>query len=127
MRQLRYIEKCTGADHDGPAWIAYVLTSRSGRTIYFDGRALRAARGVGGSASHFDLETGEAYWVSGVKQDGSNRHRAGAGKILVERSAVPELLAHTDRAQLDDSLYQVIADLPPTDPQLFVEKFNEPM
>ena len=31
------------------------------------------------------METGESYWVSGVKKDGQDRHWAGSGKVLIER------------------------------------------
>ncbi|HEX5067033.1 MAG TPA: hypothetical protein VFY49_13020 [Myxococcota bacterium] len=125
MRVLRYIEKCTGSNHSGPAWIAYVETSRSARAIYFNGCALRAARGVGVIGSHFDSETGEAYWISGVKKSGSNRHWAGSGHIWIEESAVGEFLALTRKEALDKSLYRVTPDLPVTDPQQFVARFNE--
>ena len=123
MRVLRYIEKCTGANHNGRAWIAYIQTSRSGRTIYFNGRALQAGGGVAGN--HHDLETGEEYWVSGVKKRGSNRHWAGSGQILVEESAVPELLSLTGQSALDKSAFRITPDLPPTDPNQFVDTFNE--
>ena len=125
MRVLKYIEKCTDAGHNGPAWIAYVETSRSGRTVYFNGCALQAARGVDGVGSHCDLETGDAYWVSGVKKSGSNRHWAGSGHIEVEASAVGELLALTGQKALDKSLYHITPDLPVTDPSQFVAQFNE--
>src|SRR5262245_9677638 len=123
MRVLRYIEKCTGANRNGSAWIAYVQTSRSGRTIYFNGRALQAGGGIAGN--HHDLETREEYWVSGVKKRGSNRHWAGSGPILVEESAVPELLSLTNQPTLDESVFRVTPNLPPTDPQQFVAYFNE--
>lgn len=125
MRILKYIEKCTGAAHNGPAWIAYVQASRSGRTVYFNGCALQAATGGAVVGNHVDLETHEEYWVTGVKTSGSNRHWAGSGHILVEEGAVPALLSSTGQAQLDPSRYRVISDLPPTDPQQFVERFNE--
>lgn len=125
MDVLKYIEKCTGTNHNGPAWIAYVQASKSGRTIYFNGHALqRAAKGYG-EGNHFDVETGEAYWISGVKTRGSNRHRAGSGHILVEKSAVPELLALSGEPSLDESLYRVTPDLPRTDPQKFTALLNE--
>jgi len=125
MRVLKYIEKCTGTNHNGPAWIAYVQTSRSGRAVYFNGRALQAPAYRGGVGNHCDLETGDAYWVSGVKKSGSNRHWAGSGHLLVEESAVSELLLRTGAKSLDKSLYRVTPDLPPTDPQQFVGRFNE--
>jgi hypothetical protein len=37
---LKYIERKSGYRHNGPAWIRRVRSSRSGRTIYFNGRAL---------------------------------------------------------------------------------------
>ena len=127
MKLLRYIEACTEGDHRGPAWIARVEASRSGRTVYFDGRALQASSGGGGPGNHYDLETGEPYWVSGVKRSGSNRHWAGAGVILVEASAVDQLLTITGAGALDESRYRVIPDLRAANPRAFVERFNEPL
>lgn len=125
MDALKYIEKCTGTSHSGPAWIAYVQTSKTGRTIYFNGRALqRAAKGYG-QGNHFDVETGEAYWVSGVKRRGSNRHWAGSGHILVEESAVSELLALLGVRALNTSAFRITPDLPRTDPQKFSALSNE--
>ena len=127
MRVLKYIEKCTGTNHNGPAWIAYVETSRSGRTVYFNGRALQAYTRRHAVGSHRDPETNESYWVSGVKKSGSNRHWAGSGHILVEESAVDELLSLTGRSTLDKSIYRTTPDFPRTDPQGFVGRFNEEM
>jgi len=75
--------------------------------------------------SHRDLDTGEPYWVSGIKKSGSNRHWAGSGHILVEESAIEEFLALTEQPTLDPSRYRPTRDLPVTDPQHFVERFNE--
>ena len=63
--------------------------------------------------------------MSGVKKSGSNRHWAGSGHILVEESAITELLSLTGQTTLDGSVYRVRPDLPATDPQQFVERFNE--
>jgi hypothetical protein len=30
------------------------------------------------------METGESFWVSGVKKNGQDRHWAGFGKVMVE-------------------------------------------
>ena len=59
---------------NGPAWIARVKLSKSGRIVYFNGKALKRAIGGGISGNHVDLQTGEEYWVSGVKKDGLDRH-----------------------------------------------------
>ena len=39
---------------------------------------------------HVDMETGESFWVSGVKKNGEDRHWAGAGIVLVEAAAVSD-------------------------------------
>jgi hypothetical protein len=124
MNLLRYIEKCSGPKHNGPAWIAYVQTSKSKRTIYFNGLALQRATS-GGEGNHFDVETGDFFWISGVKKRGSNRHWAGSGPILVEQTAAPDLLAIIDQDELDPSLYRIAVDCPRTDPQKFVTLLNE--
>ena len=71
--------------------------------------------GGGSLGNHADIETGEEYWVSGVKKTGLDRHWAGGGVVLIEASAVDEYLAHTGAAELDRTRLRVIRDLQPTD------------
>ena len=116
MRLLRYVELKSSYSDNGPAWIGYVTESKSGRTLYFNGRGLMKLKGQrraesGGNC--IDMETGESYWVSGVKKNGEDRHWAGSGKILVEASAVAEYLhvlgdkaLDTSRCQVTDSIVQ---------------------
>jgi hypothetical protein len=40
-RVLKYLELKSGYSDDGPAWIAKVGVSKSGRTVYFQGKALK--------------------------------------------------------------------------------------
>jgi hypothetical protein len=124
---LRYIELKTGYADNGPAWVGRVKVSRSGRTVYFNGRALKRASGglVGGN--HYDLVTGDNFWVSGVKKGGADRHWAGSGKIAIEASAVAEYLRLTGQAQLDASRFAVVADFPEPDPSQFVSAENAPL
>ncbi|MDB5804062.1 MAG: hypothetical protein JWN73_1384 [Betaproteobacteria bacterium] len=107
---LRYVELKTGYSDDGPAWIARVRTSKSGKLIYFRGKALaHAERG-----RHFDVETREFYWVSGVKKNGADRHWAGGGKVSIERGAVDEYLRLIGASQLDHTLV-IVDDAPAPD------------
>ena len=123
---LRYIELKTGFNDNGPAWIARVKVSKSGRTIYFDGRALK--QGYSGAAGNFiDLETREIFWVSGVKRDGTDRHWAGSGKILIEAAALEEYLSIVGKTELDKSRFAVTHDVRETDPSAFVEGKNRPL
>lgn len=116
---LKYIELKTGYADNGPAWVARVKVSKSGRTVYFDGKALKRANRGGISGNHYDLQTGEEYWVSGVKKSGLDRHWAGSGVVWIEASAVTEYLRVTGAVELDRSRFEVIADLEEPDPAKF--------
>jgi hypothetical protein len=121
---LRYIELKSGHGDSGPAWVGLVVMSRSGSTIYFDDRALKRLKGGGISANFFDLESGEEFWVSGVKKNGGDRHWAGSGKVLVERVALEEYLAVRGVDMLDPKLYEITDAVKPSDVQRFKELEN---
>ncbi len=105
-RKLMYVELKSGYSDDGPAWIGYVKTSKSERTLYFNDHAFQ--RQAGSMGNYCDLETGEEYWISGVKKTGSNRHFAGRGKIMIDSRAVEEYLALTGKDSLEKSLFEVV-------------------
>lgn len=116
---LRYIELKSGHGDSGPAWIARVLVSRAGSTVYFDDRALKRMKGGGVSGNYVDLESGEEFWVSGVKKNGADRHWAGSGRVLVERAAVAEYLAARGIEKLNPKYHEITDDVKPTDVQRF--------
>lgn len=92
--------------------------SRSGRTVYFNGLALKRLGGRGVSVgNYFDRETGAEYWVSGVKKNGQDRHWAGGGRVLVEAAALPDYLAAIGASVLNPSTHEVTDDIVPTDIQ----------
>jgi len=118
VKLLRYIELKSGYSDNGPAWIAYVEQSKTGRTLYFNGRGLMKLKGQrrGESGGNYiDMETGESFWVSGVKKNGEDRHWAGSGKVLVEAAAVAEYLKTIKAKILDASRCQVTDSIRPTD------------
>jgi hypothetical protein len=121
---LKYIELKSGHADNGPAWVARVKLSKSGRTVYFGDKALKRAGRGGLSGNHIDIESGEEYWVSGVKKDGLDRHWAGSGAVKIEAGAVAEYLRVTGAAALDASRFEVIADLPEPVPARFAELEN---
>jgi hypothetical protein len=95
VKLLKYIELKSGHSDNGPAWIGYVTPSKTRRTLYFNGRGLMRLKGQrrGESGGNYiDMETGESFWVSGVKKNGQDRHWAGSGKVQIEAAAVPEYL-----------------------------------
>jgi len=118
MKILRYIELKSGYSDNGPAWIGYVQQSKSGRTLYFNGRGLMKLKGQrrgdwGGN--YIDMETGESFWVSGVKMNGEDRHWAGSGKVLIEAAAVAEYLATIKAKALDTSRCEFTHSIRQTD------------
>jgi len=106
MDNICYIELKTGYNDNGPAWIAKVKRSKSGRTIYFADKAFQKYHGV--YANYMDMETGDEYWISGVKKDGTDRHWAGSGRIIVGRDILPEYLKITGQTKLNPNRYEVV-------------------
>jgi len=66
--RIMYIESKSGGT--GPVRIGRVTFSKSGATIYYQGRAFQSLRGKGFKSNYFDVETGEHYWISGPHKDG---------------------------------------------------------
>jgi hypothetical protein len=83
--RIMYIEQKYDGNrylHDrGPAEIGEVTFSKTGKTIYFKGRTFERIKGGGSCYNYRCVETGDGYWISGVKKRGSNRHWAGGGPI----------------------------------------------
>lgn len=88
--RVMYVELKTGFNDDGPAWIGRVRFSKTGRTVYYRGRTLRRKPSGGGPGNHYDVETGEEFWISGVKKDRTDRHWAGSGAVHVDDDARDE-------------------------------------
>lgn len=123
--RIMFVKLKTGYSDNGPAWIARVKFSKSGRTVYFNGRALKRAGSRCISGNHYDLETKEEYWVSGLKKDGMDRRWAGSGKVKVAADALAEYLAVVGRDRLDESQFELCHDLVDTDIQAYRELENE--
>ena len=122
---LRYVELKSGYADNGPAWIARVRLSRSGRALYFGRKLLKRGRGGLVAGNYFDSESGDEYWVSGVKKDGHDRHSAGSGKVSIEAGALGEYLRIVGRTKLDHSTHDVVPDLTPPDPSATHTQENE--
>lgn len=103
---IRYIELKTGFHDDGPAWIGKVKASKTRRTIYFNDHAFQ--RYNGGLGNFYDVETGEIYWISGIKKNGQDRHWAGKGKVVIDEKVVDEYLALTGAESLDSRTFTVV-------------------
>jgi hypothetical protein len=105
--EIKYIELKTDYSHDGPAWIGLVSFSKSGKTIYFDGKAFQKIGSDRMRGNYYDIESGEEYWISGVKKDQRDRHQFGNGQIFIEERAIEDYLAIINRKSLDKSQFSI--------------------
>ncbi|MEX0793444.1 MAG: hypothetical protein WD045_09935 [Pirellulaceae bacterium] len=81
--RIMYVEnKSTGLN--GPARIGRVYFSKTGKTIYCHGKRFRSLKGSGFKANYFDVDTGEQYWITGVKKRGGNRLDGGNDGVEID-------------------------------------------
>jgi hypothetical protein len=83
--RIMYIELKThpgGHDDHGPARIGRVTFSDSGKTIYYRGKRFRRCKLFCGN--HYDVDTGDEYWISGCKKNGQDRHPVGGGPVEID-------------------------------------------
>jgi len=57
----------------GEARIGKVRFSKTMKSIYYNGKTFQTLKGKGYKANYFDINTGEKYWISGCKKDGTDR------------------------------------------------------
>jgi hypothetical protein len=69
--RIMYVE-CKNGALNGMARIGRVTFSKSGKTVEYRGRKFQKFGG-GFKWNHFDVETGEEYWISGPKKNGQDR------------------------------------------------------
>ncbi len=100
LKRRLYIEQKTDGNrflnHRGPATISELSLSNSGRTVYYNGLSLKRPASNMTSCVHgnyYATETGDEYWVTGVKKgkqkagkkrggsDHPNRHWSGGGAV----------------------------------------------
>jgi hypothetical protein len=104
--RIMYVELKSGFSDDGPAWIGKVKFSKSGQTVYFNDKGFKRISGISGN--FMDIETGEEYWISGVKKNGEDRHWAGTGKIQIDRKVIDEYLMIIKQKNVDLKKLEVV-------------------
>lgn len=82
-----------------PAWIGKGLFSKSGRTMYFNGKAFKNGQ---------EIISGDIYWISGVKKDMTDRLFDRTRKIQIDRSVVDEYLVIVGLSELPKSKFEVV-------------------
>lgn len=68
--RIMYIEY-KGDELVGPARIGRVEFSKTGKTLYYDGKEFQSLKG-GYKANYYDVDSGEEYWITGCRKDGVN-------------------------------------------------------
>lgn len=70
--RIMYIEY-KGEGLTGEARIGRVTFSKTKRSIHYNEKTFQTLKGAGFKANYFDTDTGEEYWISGCRKDGTDR------------------------------------------------------
>lgn len=88
-----YIED-KSAGLEGSARIGRVYFSKTGRTLYYQGRSFRSLKGDGFKENYFDTESGDHFWISGPRKDRHDRLYGGNLGVEVDDDAREEYNAY---------------------------------
>lgn len=87
--RIMYIEdKSSGLT--GPARIGRVTFSKTGKTIYYQGRTFQSLKGRGFKANFYDVDSGAEFWISGPHKDGADTLYGGAQPVEVDEDVRDE-------------------------------------
>ena len=89
-QRVMYIENKEGNIDGVDARIGWVRFSKSGMTVYYRGKTLKRNKRGGICSNHIDVETGEEYWISGIKKNAPNEHWAETTIVEVDQDAIEE-------------------------------------
>ena len=89
-RRVMYLENKDGLIDGARARVGWVTFSKSGRTVYYGGRSLKAIGGAGVRGNFVDEQSREEYWISGIKGRGSNTHHAEPAAVVIDDNAREE-------------------------------------
>ena len=81
--RIMYIENKSGG-LEGPARIGRVSFSKTGKTLYYCGKAFRSLKGYGFKSNYIEIETREEYWISGPRKDGHDRLYGGNAGVVID-------------------------------------------
>lgn len=125
-KRLLFIEQRPEKGELAPAWIGRGALSKSGRTVYFNGKALKRLEGRAVDASHRCLETGEQYWIANVTKDGSDRQWVNSEPVMVDAGVLEEYLAFRGLTELDPAQQRAVSDIVETDIASFQHLEHKP-
>lgn len=105
---IMYIENKADLHGRGDAWIGKVEFSKTRQTVYFNNQAFKKMETGGSSGNYYDLETGNEFWISGVKKNGQDRHWSGGGKVNIDEQVIEEYLSIVNLKELDKSNFEIV-------------------
>lgn len=92
--RIMYIEdKSEGIE--GEARIGRVYFSKSKKTLYYRGRRFQSLKGRGFKSNYFDVDSGNQYWISGIRKDGNDRLYGGQKGVEIDDNVKEEYLKMT--------------------------------
>jgi hypothetical protein len=68
----------------GPARIGRVTFSKTGKTVYYQGRAFRSLKGQGFKSNFYEVGTGAHFWISGPRKDGLDALYGGRQPVAID-------------------------------------------
>jgi len=87
--RIMYIERKAGA-LTGTARIGRATFNRTGKTLYYRAQVFQRIVGGGFKSNYIEEATGEDYWISGPKRDGSDRLYGGRVPIEIDQDVREE-------------------------------------
>ena len=87
--RIMYIEY-KGEGLTGEARIGRVRFSKTRKSVHYDRKTFETLKGTGYKSNYFDVETGEEYWISGCKKDGTDRLYGERSPIYIDEDVQEE-------------------------------------
>jgi hypothetical protein len=72
VKRYSYTDQLIEGGLTGPGRIGRITFSKTGATLYYQGRSLQSLKGGGFKSNYFAIETGEHFWISGPKKNGED-------------------------------------------------------
>lgn len=87
--RIMFIEdKSSGLE--GEARIGRVFFSKTGKTLYYNGRRFQSLKGIGFKANYVDIDNGDEFWISGPKKDRNDRLYGGQLGVEIDEDVKEE-------------------------------------
>ena len=90
--RIMYIEY-KGDGIEGAGRIGRVYFSKSGKSLYYQGKRFQSLRGMGYKANYYNVDTGEHYWISGFKKNKNDRLYGGNKGVVIDDDVREEYFA----------------------------------